>query len=76
MAKGPKRKAGKATRVGYRTVRKLRNKERRIAREDLRQEFFQLRNKLMVEQKMTKGNARREVRRLQEAGEVEVTLSP
>lgn len=71
MAKGPKSKKSKQTRVQYRSWRKLSNKDRNKATEARRQKFFAQRREVMKSYNLGKADARRKVRELQAQGSLE-----
>ena len=52
------------------------NKKRRIEAQERRLKFFKLRNELMKELKLSKSDARREIRKRQKAGTIDNSLSP
>ena len=73
---GKKSKANRPTRVKYRQFGRARNKDRNKGREMYRQQFFVERNRLVKEEKLSKGDARRRIRQLQIEGELDKNLSP
>ena len=70
MARGPKKKSGKQTRITYRQFRAIRNKDRNKARSEKVKTYYDIRNKIMEEFNLNKTEARKKIRELQGQGKL------
>ena len=70
MARGPKKKSGKQTRITYRQFRAIQNKDRNKARSKKVKAYYIIRNEIMKEFNMSKTEAKKKIRELQGEGKI------